>query len=98
MREITLAGDLIYFMLSFLNEKDIVDVDLTLVNFSSSAFRALEREYLDGPEEQDKTSDGLMKKAIRFVLSAVYFDGSPVIGKDTEIIGPMLVGYIEDGS
>lgn len=85
VRELVLAGDLIYDTLTRLNLMGMVDVDLASVNFSSSAFRALEREYLEGPEEEDNTDEGLMKKGIRFITSAVYLDGSPVMNADNPI-------------
>jgi len=79
VRELALAGDLIHDTLNLLNSKGTIDVDLSQIDLSTSAFRALEREYLDGSEEEDNTTDGLMKKGIRFVMSAVYLGGSPVV-------------------
>ena len=90
VRDLVLAGDLIYDTLTRLNLMGIVDVDLASVNFYSSAFRALEREYLEGPEEEDKTDEGLMAKGVRFALCAVYFDGTPVINDE-----PIFMGQIE---
>lgn len=87
VRQLNLASDLIYDTLTRLNLMGIVDVDLALVNFSSSAFRALEREYLDGSEEEDIETDAdLMAKGVRFALCAVYFDGTPAISKDVGMV------------
>lgn len=85
VKELTLAGDLIRDILSLLNSRGTIEVNLSQVDFSTSAFRALEREYLDGSEEKDNTTDGLVKKGVRFVMSAVYLDGSPVMSTDTPI-------------
>jgi hypothetical protein len=85
VREIELAGDLIFAVLSLLNEKGVIEVDLNLVNYSVSALGALEREYIDGPEEEDGTTDGLRKKGIRFALAAVDFEGAEVISIEESV-------------
>jgi hypothetical protein len=91
--ELQLAGDLIYWMLSYLNHAGITDIDPDSVNYSASAFRALEKECLEGPEEEDRSLDGMMKKGARFVTAAIDFDGVPVVAEG-DIVCPILVGQI----
>jgi len=95
MREVALAGDLIYSVLLRLKDGGTVDIDLTSVDFEVSAKKALEKDFLDENlvEDDTQTAEGLNKKAIRYAWSAVYVDGTPVFiigSNDTEPVGNIM--------
>ncbi len=97
LNEVALMGDLIFNTLTKLIEKGIIDIDICNVNIDSSALRALDKKYLEDDEAdwKDDSEAGLIRKGIHYVMCAIFFDGSPVISKDTEIVEPMLVGYFK---
>ena len=82
LRDLTLANDLIRDMLAFLDAKGLIDeVDQKSIDYARSSFLALDKEFLEGPEVEDHTREGLIRKGVRFVTAAVYLDGTPVIGE-----------------
>lgn len=91
LREVALAGDLIHTILLRLEKMDVLEIDWEKVDLNLSALHALEKDFLNENLVEDdlQTPEGLNKKALRYALSAVYFDGSPVISDE-----PLFMGSI----